>query len=151
MVGTDHPRFTTVAADGGSWEVTVDLTEWTALFSAGTVKRVEIAILPTLKNGDGETLALNAPSRTFDLAANAFADDFYSPIAKVVDGCNNCHEALATTFHEPDHGGNLVVCRMCHITSNVSLRVYRPRHRRAAIHQQSTLLACKVAKRTMIA
>lgn len=118
VVGTDHPRFTTVAADGGSWEVTVNLTEWAALFSAGTVKRVEIAILPTLKNGDDEMLALNAPSRTFDLGANAFADDFYSPIAKVVDGCNNCHEALATTFHEPDHGGNIVVCRMCHITKS---------------------------------
>lgn len=87
--------------------MTVDSTEWTALFSAGTVKRIEIAILPTLKNGDGETLALNAPSRTFDLAANAFADDFYSPIAKVVDGCNNCHDALATSFHEPDYGGTL--------------------------------------------
>ena len=65
-------------------------------------------------------LALNAPSRTFDLAANDFADDFYSPIAKVADGCNNCHEALGTTFHSPDRGGNLVVCRMCHITKSGS-------------------------------
>ncbi len=78
---------------------------------------MEIAVLPTLKN-DGVTLALDAPSRTFDLGANAFADDFYSPIVKVTDGCNNCHEALATTFHTPDRGGNIVVCRMCHITKS---------------------------------
>ncbi len=41
-----------------------------------------------------------------------------APIAKVVDGCNNCHEALSTTFHSPDRGGNIVVCRMCHITKS---------------------------------
>ncbi len=66
----------------------------------------------------GVMLALNAPSRTFDLGANAFADGYYSPIAKVADGCNNCHDALATTFHTPDRGGNIVVCRMCHITKS---------------------------------
>ncbi len=57
-------------------------------------------------------------SRTFDLGANAFDDGFYSPIAQVVDGCNDCHDALATTFHSPDRGGSIVVCRMCHITKS---------------------------------
>lgn len=118
VVGKEHPRFTTVVDDGGSWEVTADLSPWTALISAGVVKRIEIAVMPTLLNAKGVMVAINAPSRTFDLSANSFADDFYSPIAKVVDGCNNCHNALATTFHEPDHGGNLVVCRMCHITKS---------------------------------
>ena len=33
-----------------------------------------------------------------------------------MSGCNNCHDALATTFHSPDRGGNVVVCRLCHIT-----------------------------------
>ena len=33
-----------------------------------------------------------------------------------MSGCNNCHDALATTFHTPDRGGNVVVCRLCHIT-----------------------------------
>ena len=84
----------------------------------GTVKRVEIGVMPDLTNADGVELALNAPSRTFDLSANAFADDFYAPIAKVADGCNNCHDALATTFHSPDRGGNVVICRMCHITKS---------------------------------
>ena len=117
-VGEEHPRFTTVAAGDGSWEVTADLSTWADMIADGTVKRVEIAVMPALVDADEVQLALNAPSRTFDLGANAFADDFYSPIAKVVDGCNNCHEALATTFHTPDRGGNIVVCRMCHITKS---------------------------------
>ena len=117
-VGEEHPRFTTVSAAGGSWEVTADLSAWADLIADGTVKRVEIGVMPALENADGVALALNAPSRTFDLGANAFADDFYSPIVKVADGCNNCHEALATTFHSPNRGGNIVVCRMCHITKS---------------------------------
>ncbi|MEZ4770984.1 MAG: cytochrome c3 family protein [Caldilineales bacterium] len=117
-VGEEHPRFTTVSAGDGKWEVTADLSTWTDMIADNTVKRVEIAVMPELVNADGVQVALNAPSRTFDLGANDFADDFYAPIAKVVDGCNNCHDALATTFHSPDRGGNLVVCRMCHITKS---------------------------------
>ncbi len=82
-VGAEHPRFTTVSAEDGSWEVVADLSAWADLIADGTVKRVEIAVMPALENADGVTLALNAPSRTFDLGANEFADDFYSPIAKV--------------------------------------------------------------------
>ncbi len=116
VVGEEHPRVSTVSAGDGKWEVTADLSTWADLISSGSVKRVELAVMPALADADGELVALNAPSRTFDLGANDFADDFYAPIAKVADGCNNCHAALAVNFHEPDHGGNLVVCRMCHIT-----------------------------------
>jgi OmcA/MtrC family decaheme c-type cytochrome len=117
-VGAEHPRAATVSTEGGSWEVTFDLSAWTDMIADGTVKRVEIAVMPELVNADDMTLALNAPSRTFDLGANAFDDGFYSPIVKVTDGCNDCHEALATTFHSPDRGGNIVVCRLCHITKS---------------------------------
>jgi hypothetical protein len=117
-VGTVHPRFTTVSAAGGSWNVTADLSSWADKIAGGTVKRVEIAVMPALKNADGVTLALNAPSRTFDLGANAFNDAFYKPIVKIADGCNTCHDALATTFHSADRGGNIVVCRLCHITKS---------------------------------
>jgi OmcA/MtrC family decaheme c-type cytochrome len=72
--------------------------------------------MPKLVNADEVVLALNAPSRTFDLTTNRFNDKFYSPIVKVTDGCDTCHDALATTFHTADRGGNVVVCRMCHIT-----------------------------------
>jgi OmcA/MtrC family decaheme c-type cytochrome len=118
VAGAEHPRFTTVSAEGGSWEVVANLSAWADMIADGTVKRVEIGVMPALTNADEVMLALNAPSRTFDLGANAFADDFYSPIVKVADGCNDCHEALATTFHTPDRGGNVVVCRLCHITKS---------------------------------
>jgi OmcA/MtrC family decaheme c-type cytochrome len=117
-VGAEHPRMTTVSAEAGSWSVEADLSTWADLIADGTVKRIEIGVLPLLVNEDGVTVALNAPSRTFDLASNSFADDFYPAIGKVENGCNNCHEALATNFHEPSYGGNLTVCRMCHITKS---------------------------------
>jgi OmcA/MtrC family decaheme c-type cytochrome len=118
VVGDKHPRMSTVSVAGGNWEVAADLSTWANLIANKTVKRVEIAVLPTLVGADGDMLALDAPSRTFDLAANAFADGFYSPIVKAQGGCENCHDALATTFHTPDRGGNVVVCRMCHITKS---------------------------------
>jgi OmcA/MtrC family decaheme c-type cytochrome len=117
-VGAEHPRVTTVSAEGGSWEVVADLSAWADLVADGTVKRVEIAVMPALEDADGVTLALDAPSRTFDLGANAFDDDFYSPIVKVAEGCETCHDALATNYHSPDRGGNIVVCRLCHITKS---------------------------------
>jgi len=128
--GATNPRFTVVSAANGSWEVTADLSEWADMMADGTVKRAEIAVMPLLANVVGEVdshengetddtaYAVNAPSRTFDLTANMFDDEFYSPIVKVEDGCNECHEALATTFHSPDRGGNIVVCRMCHVTTS---------------------------------
>jgi OmcA/MtrC family decaheme c-type cytochrome len=117
-VGAEHPRASTVSAEGGSWEVAFDLSAWADLIADGTVKRVEIAVIPTLEDADEVTLALDAPSRTFDLAANDFDDGFYSPIVKVADGCETCHDALATNYHSPDRGGNIVVCRLCHITKS---------------------------------
>lgn len=112
VVGSTHPRMTTVSAAGGSWEVTADLSAWASLISDGTVKRVEIGIIPTLNNTI--ILALDAPSRTFELASNAFDDSFYSPIVKVSNGCENCHDALATNYHSPDRGGNIIICGLCH-------------------------------------
>jgi hypothetical protein len=74
--------------------------------------------MPALVNADDVMLALDAPSRTFDLGANDFDDGFYSEIVRVEDGCENCHDALATNYHSPDRGGNIVVCRLCHITKS---------------------------------
>jgi OmcA/MtrC family decaheme c-type cytochrome len=74
-----------------------------------------------LRNADNVTLALNAPSRTFDLGANAFVNNYYqgtTAVVKEAGGCNNCHEALGTTFHSGDRGGNVVVCRLCHTPAN---------------------------------
>jgi len=115
---TTNPRFTVVKAENASWEVTADLSMWADMIADGSVKRAEIAVMPSLAKDDTTTVALNAPSRTFDLVANAFDDGFYKAIVKVADGCNTCHDALATTFHSPDRGGNIVVCRLCHVPSS---------------------------------
>ena len=83
VIGEEHPRFSTVSAEDGSWAAAADLSFWTDMIEDGTVKRVEIAVIPTLEDADGMIIALDAPSRTFDLGANAFDDEFYSPIVKM--------------------------------------------------------------------
>ena len=114
----NSPYITLTKVAAGSWSVTADLSTWADNIVAGKIKKVEMAVLPSLKNADNVVLALNAPSRTFDLVAKAFASNYYSgtnALVRVTDGCNNCHDALGTTFHTPDRGGNIVVCRLCHI------------------------------------
>ncbi|MBU0673898.1 MAG: cytochrome c3 family protein [Proteobacteria bacterium] len=118
VAGDSTTRFSTVSNADGSWVVTADLTAWADLIADGSVKRAEIALQPTLIDANDVKVALDAPSRTFDIAANAFDDTFFSPIVKVADGCNSCHDALATTFHSADRGGNIVVCRMCHTVAS---------------------------------
>ncbi|MFC1761371.1 cytochrome c3 family protein [Planctomycetota bacterium] len=118
-----HPRITTLSAPGsgggtggsGSWVVTADLSMWADLIADGTVKRAEIGITAELENAAGVELAINAVSRTFDLGSNDFDDGYFSPIVDI-EGCHNCHEALATNYHSPKRGGSITVCRMCHIT-----------------------------------
>jgi len=113
-VGTEHAYWETVSQAAGTWTVTHDLTEWADLITDGTVKRLEIGIIPMLFDAEDEEVALDAPSRTFDLATEAFVD-YYDPIVDVAK-CENCHDALATNYHSPDRGGSIVVCRLCHVT-----------------------------------
>jgi len=127
-VGSTHPRFTTVSAGGGSWVVTADLSAWAGIIGDNNiVRRAEIAVMPRLESptlpavGNDNVVAMNAPSRTFNLLTNAFQADYYegkNALVRVDTGCNNCHEALADTFHTPDRGGNIVVCRLCHIVED---------------------------------
>jgi OmcA/MtrC family decaheme c-type cytochrome len=113
-VGTEHDYFTTVTDDPGSWVVTHDLSEWADMLSDDTIKRIEVAVLSMVEDADGEEIAINAVSRTFDKAANDFDDDYFDPITDI-EGCNACHDALGLTFHGPDYGGSITVCRMCHV------------------------------------
>jgi OmcA/MtrC family decaheme c-type cytochrome len=102
-----------VAAHGR--EVTADLSMWADMITDGTIKRAEIAVLPQWKDANGDTVGLNAPSKTFDLGGGAFvgSDDIVD-----VAGCNTCHDQLATTFHSGNRGGNVKVCRLCHVKSS---------------------------------
>jgi len=110
----------------GVWDATFVLdADDQALIDAGAIKRVEIAIRPALRDpaeviNDGDTLALNAASRTFVLATDSFDDTFYKGANAITDvaKCNECHDALATTFHSPDRGGSVVVCNICHYPGN---------------------------------
>ncbi len=119
----DHPRGTTVSAADGSWVVTIDMSTWGNLIVDGTVSRIEVAVMGELVSvdlldleGDPLELAINAVSKTYDLTTAAFVD-YYADIVDV-ENCNVCHEALGITFHGPDRGGSIVVCRMCHITKS---------------------------------
>lgn len=114
---TVNPRFETVAATNGAWEIKVDLTLWEDMITDGAIRRAEIAVMPKLTL-DGIVVALNAPSRTFDLASATFDDLYFDDIVDVEQGCNDCHDALATTFHSADRGGSIQVCRLCHITKS---------------------------------
>jgi OmcA/MtrC family decaheme c-type cytochrome len=93
------------------------MSTWADLITDGSVKRVEIAVMPELQDAEGVTFALDAPNRTFDLASNGFDDGYFSPIVDL-ENCHKCHEALATNYHSPDRGGSIVTCRMCHITKS---------------------------------
>jgi len=117
VVGTDNPRFKTISAAGGKWEVEADLTPWADLLKNGTVTRSQVAVMPEAVNADKDTVAVSAVSRTFDLGANKFDDTAFAP-ATTAEKCDACHAALATTFHEPSYGGDVTVCRMCHIVKN---------------------------------
>ena len=129
VAGQSHPRITITSPSAGSWNVTANLSNWAAWIDNGSVKRAEVGVIPTLRRNpptDNAVVALNAPSKTFVLGTNLFDNTFFAPIVRVqegsvggnVSGCNNCHEALATTFHSPDRGGNVVMCRLCHTTKS---------------------------------
>jgi OmcA/MtrC family decaheme c-type cytochrome len=126
--GDGNPRFTDVSAANGAWEVKADLSLWKDKITAGEVRRAEIAVMPELRDASNTILGLNAPSKTFNIAANGF-EDYFPNLVNVmktpnpntngsIDGCNSCHDQLATTFHSGIRGGNIKVCRMCHEVSS---------------------------------
>ena len=116
-VGAEHPRIKTVSAKGGAWEIEADLSAWESLIKDGTVKRVEIGVLPQTVNADKDEVAVDAVTRTFDLGSKKFNDKAFAAIAEE-EKCETCHAALATNFHEPSYGGSVTACRMCHIVKS---------------------------------
>ena len=139
-IGSDNALFTEEADSvQGSWHVTLDTTAYASTptiaeqIDSGILERLEVSIRPTVKI-DGVNLgydrgsdvltpqpvATNAVSKTLDLASNAIDDDYFKGANAVVDveGCNSCHDALATTFHSADRGGDITICKHCHEPSS---------------------------------
>jgi len=81
----------------------------------GVIKRAGISIQPTVQI-EGATVATDGVSTTLNLVSNAVEDDYFMGDNAVVDesSCNDCHDALATTFHSPDRGGDITLCKQCH-------------------------------------
>jgi hypothetical protein len=135
-VTDDNPLFAEVATGtAGKWEVNLDLSKYTqptttktpttssptigtipALIAAGTIKKAEVAVLPSLTIS-GQVAAIDAVSKTVDLATSQFVTLASNSITDV-GKCNDCHDALGTTFHSPSYGGSVVVCRTCHQVTN---------------------------------
>ena len=115
-----HPRIAeTAASTPGDWEVTVDMSMWADMIADGTIRKVEIGVMPELDDANGNEVAMNAPSRTFDLTMLPSGDFVagYPDVVDVMNGCNSCHDALATSFHSGKRGGNIKICKMCHVPS----------------------------------
>jgi hypothetical protein len=125
-------RLFAVQADSkpGAWHVTADFGKYVQptttglapiadLITAGKVKKAEIVVLPELLVS-GEEVALNAASYTFDLVGKAKVNNYFQGTGAIASAakCNACHDALGTTFHSPSYGGNVTVCRTCHVTTS---------------------------------
>jgi hypothetical protein len=140
-IGTDNALFTEVVGTAPNWEVTLDLAAYAsdpadfdivANIASGVIKKAEVIVRPALMNADKMTVGLNAVSKTVDVTADGtdqFVDNYFQgtnalvKVAKVdastgESGCNSCHDQLAITFHSGDRGGNIVVCRSCHVVTS---------------------------------
>jgi len=132
----NSPRLTVApaaaAAGVTSWTATADLTLWAGLIADGTVKKVEIGILPTLgldqtvapqnnpaTAGYNPYIAIGGATKTFDLVGNVVVADAYGKAIVDTAKCNNCHDALGTSFHSPSYGSaDVVGCRLCHVVGS---------------------------------
>lgn len=127
--GSPNPLFTEEAGSvPGAWVVTLDTSAYQpsvvdpipTLIADGKVKKAEIALFPELEVG-GAGVALNAVTRTVDLASGAFVADYFQDGGAIAtaEKCNACHDVLGTTFHTASgRGGSVTACRTCHVTTN---------------------------------
>jgi OmcA/MtrC family decaheme c-type cytochrome len=105
------------AADPADFDIVANI-------ASGVIKKAEVIVRPGLKNADGNTVGLNAVTKTVDVTAdgtNMFVADYFqgaNALVKVEDGCNRCHDQLAITFHSGDRGGSIVTCRSCHVVTS---------------------------------
>ena len=67
----NNSAYITVTKSGSAWNVTANLSTWKPWIDNNSVKRVEVAVMPALRNADNVIVALNAPSKTFNLKTKA--------------------------------------------------------------------------------
>ncbi|ACG74214.1 conserved hypothetical protein [Anaeromyxobacter sp. K] len=123
---SDRLKLAPAAAAAGvtQWTATADLTLWSDLIAQGAVKQAEVAFLPTVGANQAAAVSATNPAiavagttATVDLVnGTQVADaDVYGKKLVSADKCNKCHEALGTTFHNPNYGSaGVVACRICH-------------------------------------
>ena len=126
----NSPRLTvtpaTAAAGNKEWVAKADLTLWAAKLADGSVKKAEIGVLPVIGlnqaaavGATNPAIAVGGATATFDLVGNAVVANAYGKAIVDAGKCNNCHEALGTTFHSPAYGSAGVVgCRLCHVVGS---------------------------------
>ncbi len=125
-IGKTSPYFTE-ASDSvqGNWHVVLDTTAYAAdlgiqdKIASGVIRRLEVSIQPTVVI-NGVTVATDGVSKTLVLGNNSIDDNYFKGANAVVKvaGCNDCHDALATTFHSADRGGDITLCKHCHVPSS---------------------------------
>ena len=130
--GTVNNLFSEDAASvPGAWSVTADLSAYLptafltddipTLIADGVIKKIEVTVTPELAVG-GTDVVLKAVGATYDIASAALVTDYFKGTEAVVttEGCNDCHDALASTFHsESGRGGDgIEVCKNCHVTTS---------------------------------
>jgi len=109
----------------GNFVLTVDMAAWVGgkpgaipdLITAGTIKKAEITVTPSLIL-DGIEVGLDAATHTINISdGSPVADYFKGPNATVdTEKCFVCHDQLAVTFHEGSgRGGDIVACKNCHV------------------------------------
>ncbi|GAO01683.1 collagen-like protein [Anaeromyxobacter sp. PSR-1] len=109
-------------AGGTTWTATADLSTWASMVADGTVKKVQVAVLPAVGLNQAQPVSTTNPAiaiagatATVDLVGNAIVPAAYGTAIVDTAKCNKCHEALGTTFHSPSYGSATVVaCRTCH-------------------------------------
>jgi OmcA/MtrC family decaheme c-type cytochrome len=127
--GGANPLFAEDAASvPGDWMVTLDVSvlqltktdDLPTLIANGDVKMAEVTVTPEMNVG-GVDVVLMAAAKTFDIGGSLIVDDYFkgANATVVVEKCNACHDALASTFHsESGRGGDgIEVCKNCHTTT----------------------------------
>ncbi len=124
-IGTDNP-YIAEAEDSvqGAWHLTFPIDSYAVyplqeMMDDGVIKTLEVSIRPRVEV-DEEVVATNMVSRTLDLVGNTTLVNYFKGANAVVDieACNSCHDALATTFHSGDRGGDITGCKHCHYPGN---------------------------------